>query len=338
MDIVNKVLEFVKKPLVAGAIGLIIGIIIGLPILGWWLWPVEWKDAAPSLLTDSYKQEYLRMAVQAYMFNQDKEAALQRWNQLGESKEDTLKKLEADPTVADYLAEFKKVVSPEGAPVVSETVEEKEKQPMNLTALGIALGVSCVLLLIVGAALVYFLLIKKPGALPARTKSRPSQVDTEATVQTRVGAAAEEEVQVVPVAQFTPTYKFGDDLFDESNSIDTPSGEFLGEYGVGLLQTIGSGEPSKVAAFEVWLFDKNDAQTVTKVLMSDYAFKDENILTSLESKGEPVLAEPGGQFVLDTATLQLVVRVLDMAYGQGALPEDSFFDHLTLEMTVYQKA
>ena len=64
MEILEKILDFIKKPLVAGVIGLVIGLIIGLPILGWWLWPVEWVDADPTYLTDAYKQEYLKMAVE----------------------------------------------------------------------------------------------------------------------------------------------------------------------------------------------------------------------------------------------------------------------------------
>jgi hypothetical protein len=140
-----------------------------------------------------------------------------------------------------------------------------------------------------------------------------------------------------PMAQFMASYKAGDDLFDDSFSIDSPSGEFLGECGVGISETIGIGVPKKVTAFEVWLFDKNDIQTVTKVLMSAHAFNDPTIRQKLEAKGEPFQANSGGQTVLETATLRLVARVVDMAYGQGALPESSYFDSLVLELAIWQK-
>ena len=97
------------------------------------------------------------------------------------------------------------------------------------------------------------------------------------------------------------------------------------------------GDPKKVAAFEVWLFDKNDIQTVTKVLMSAHAFEDDAIRQRLEAKGEPLLVEPGSQAVLDTATLRLVARIVDMSYGEGALPDNSFFEGLILELAVWQK-
>jgi hypothetical protein len=97
------------------------------------------------------------------------------------------------------------------------------------------------------------------------------------------------------------------------------------------------GDPKKVTAFEVWLFDKNDIQTVTKVLMSAHAFMDDTVRQRLAAKGEPVQSAPGSQVVLETATLQLVARVVDMAYGEGALPEASFFDNMIIELAVWQK-
>jgi hypothetical protein len=42
--------------------------------------------------------------------------------------------------------------------------------------------------------------------------------------------------------------------------------------------------------------------------------------------------------VLETAALQLVATVSDAEYGQGALPEESYFDRLTLEIAVWPKA
>jgi hypothetical protein len=113
------------------------------------------------------------------------------------------------------------------------------------------------------------------------------------------------------------------------------SGEFLGEW-VGISETIG-GATEEGNRFEVWLFDKNDIQTVTKVLMSQHAYMDETIRQRLAAKGEPVLIEPGTETVLETHSLRLVVRSVDMGYGEGPLPSQSFFDRLVLELAVSQK-
>ena len=129
----------------------------------------------------------------------------------------------------------------------------------------------------------------------------------------------------------------GDDLFDDSFSIDSPTGEFLGECGVGISDSIGVGEPKKVTAFEVWLFDKNDIQTVTRVLMSQHAYQDDGLRARLAAKGEPFLVELGSEAVLETATLRLITRVVDMAYGSGATPANSFFDRVTLELAIWKK-
>jgi len=139
------------------------------------------------------------------------------------------------------------------------------------------------------------------------------------------------------MAQFMTTYMLGDDLFDDSFSIDSPTGEFLGECGVGISESIGVGEPKKVTAFEVWLFDKNDIQTVTKVMMSQHAFSDDALRNRLAAKGDPFLVESGAETELETATLRLVGRVVDMAYGSGATPTQSYFERVTLELAVWQK-
>ena len=140
-----------------------------------------------------------------------------------------------------------------------------------------------------------------------------------------------------PISQWVTTYLKGDDLFDDSFSIDTGIGEFMGECGVGIADTIGVGEPKRVSAFEVWLFDKNDIQTVTKVLMSEHLNQDDANRNRLAAKGEPVLLTPGAEVTLETETLQMVVRVMDMSYGQGALPDNSFFEQVSLELSVWKK-
>jgi hypothetical protein len=141
-----------------------------------------------------------------------------------------------------------------------------------------------------------------------------------------------------PITQTMTTYVLGDDLYDESFSIDTGGGEFLGEYGVGVSETIGVGEPKKVAALEIWLFDKNDIKTATKVLMSEHAYNDPNIRARLEPKGELVVVKPQEQVLLETATLQLLATVVDMEYGTGAMPQKSYFERITLELAVWPRS
>jgi len=202
----------------------------------------------------------------------------------------------------------------------------------------IVLGVLCVLTLIVGAVLLYIFVFrnKSKGKGDAKGAATMQQEHEASMGAEKTDFAA--QGQEAPIAQFMSTYMLGDDLYDDSFSVDSPTGEFLGECGVGISDTIGVGDPKKVTAFEVWLFDKNDIQTVTKVLMSEHAFNDPTIRQRLASKGEPILMAPDGRVVLETATLHLEARVVDMNLGSGALPPNSFFERLTLELAVWPKA
>ena len=163
---------------------------------------------------------------------------------------------------------------------------------------------------------------RQPAAVPMRQAAEPTPAPTPVQSQSVFkpsffgnGKQTNGSAVQKPVAQFMSTYAFGDDRYDESFTFDAPNGEFLGECGVSISDIIGVGEPKKISAFDIWLFDKNDIQTVTKVLMSKHSYEDATTRQRLEIRGEPILAEPGAQFVLQTATLRLEGRIVDVMYG-----------------------
>ncbi len=338
----NRISEYLKRPYVIGGIvGLVVGMIIGLVVLGWWLWPIEWTDAAPSDLHPGYQEIWLQMAITSYGTTGDASKAKVEYDALGKSGPDTLALVKSNPgnINPNLISQFEAAVattaqvpSATQSTEVTPTASTTKSGRSNLTTL---LLVMCGVTLLVGVAIVaYFVLQgrKRTAGVAPTTQIPVAEVEAP-TEWTNYPAATEQ----APMVQFMASYKAGDDLFDDSFSVDSPSGEFLGECGVGISETIGVGVPKKVTAFEVWLFDKNDIQTVTKVLMSAHAFSDPTIRQKLEAKGEPFQAISGGQTILETATLKLVARVVDMAYGQGALPENSYFDSLVLELAIWQK-
>jgi len=140
-----------------------------------------------------------------------------------------------------------------------------------------------------------------------------------------------------PLVQFMTTYLRGDDLYDDSFSIETQGGEFLGETGVGISEVISTTDSKNVTAFEVWLFDKNDIRTVTKVLMSDHAFNDDAIRAKLAPKGEAVRAESGLRVVLETASLRVQARIVDVSYSTSAMPPNGVFERITLELAAWKR-
>src|SRR5262249_42016818 len=129
--------------------------------------------------------------------------------------------------------------------------------------------------------------------------------------------------------------------YDDSFSIEDASkdDEFLGECGAVISETIGTGEPEKVTAIEVWLFDKEDfVRTLTSVFISEHAYNDPAIRSKLEVKGELVVAKPGAVIKLETNTLRLQARIVDMAYGSGPLPPNSYFEKMTMELQVWRRS
>jgi hypothetical protein len=324
--------DLLNRPLVVGIAAFVVGLFVGLVVLGWWLWPVQWTDAGPEDLRPEYKEIYLRMAIDSYTLNQNAALAQQRIQEVGPEAPQILARIVDNPgtQAVGSIQAFQALA--QGGPVEAGT--PAATQPAESPGLArTLLPIMCLITLLLAAGLVAVFLLRNRvfpgGALPARSKEPARQAEF-----TDYAAAGEEP----PIAQFMTTYQLGNDLFDDSFSIDSQAGEFLGECGVGISETIGVGDPKRVTAFEVWLFDKNDIQTVTQVLMSEHAYSDEATRQRLAAKGEPVLAEPGRELVLDTATLRLVARVVDMSYGSGALPPESFFERLTLELTVWSKA
>ena len=317
--------EQFENPLVTGLVAFVAGIVIGLVVLGWWLFPIEWVDAGPVDLRLDAQVDYLRMAIDSFTLHENADDAQRRWNELGEKGPEALTLVQADPGEQglDKVNAYAQIVQ------AQPSGEMPEEEGSKTTLL---LGMCLVTVVLAGVLVAYFLLRQNRSTGVASPAVQAQEV-TSQIERTDYAALGQE----TPMSQFMTTYMLGDDLFDDSFSIDNPSGEFLGECGVGISEAIGVGEPKKVAAFEIWLFDKNDIQTVTKVLMSQHAFLDEALRQRLAAKGEPFQADPGSETVLETATLRLVARVVDLTYGGGAMPANSYFERVTLELAVWPK-
>jgi hypothetical protein len=313
-------------PILAAVGGLIFGLMIG--------WSTaEFKDATPSYLRADLQEDYLRMAIDSYRTNGDQNLAVQRWMNLGPGAAAAFAAIQQNPKGIDpaiinnYDALIKNVIGNEPPPQPSDT----SISPTLKTAITIG-GLLALLAIVVAVAIFLRRLLGKRGSgepTPIMQAVEFSR-QTERTNFEQLGLAP-------PITQMMTTYVLGDDLYDESFSIDTQGGDFLGEYGVGVSEAIGVGDPKKVTALEIWLFDKNDIKTATKVLMTEHAYNDAGIRSRLEPKGELILVEPQGQILLETATLQLLATVVDLEYGRGSMPQNSYFERITLELAIWPK-
>jgi hypothetical protein len=337
-----------QRPILVAGLALLVGILVGWFVIGWGLWPVEFVNADVSQLRPDLQQEWVRLAAAEFTLNPDLNRAAQRIDALGPDAprviSDTLATSSADEKVR--VQQLKQVLestghlSPDGGttPPAEESLLDRYGLPL--------LGCSLLIVLALAAGGAWYLWSSGVFNRPAGARTavhRPAAV----TAQRSAAVAPKADYSAAgtaatptgspPVAQFMTTYVLGDDLYDDSFSIDAPDGSFLGECGMGISETIGVGDPKKVMAFEVWLFDKNDIRTVTKVLMSEHAFRDEALKSRLAAKGEPVLVTSGDVVSMETASLIVTARVVDMAYGGGALPPSSFFERLTIELAAFSK-
>ncbi|NPV08929.1 MAG: hypothetical protein HPY83_13325 [Anaerolineae bacterium] len=141
------------------------------------------------------------------------------------------------------------------------------------------------------------------------------------------------------IGTYMATYRHGcDEMFDTSFNLEADDGEFLGECGVGVAETVGDSSPERACAMEIWLFDKGDIRTTTKLLVSDFALDDPDIRDTLAGRGEIVRASRGQSLRLETAGLELRTEVIDVRYGdEPDAPPHSYFQELTLELRVTRR-
>ncbi len=322
--------NLLKNPRVALILGVVLGLLLGL-IVGWGVWPVQWTDGTPEVMRTDLQEDHIRMAAESYARTNDPNAALRRWDDLGVAAGDAYLRLQSNPGNMDMavLQNYGALITSQGRQIAPSQQQADGSSMSNVVLYASIIVV--VALIGAGGFYIYRLLRKGPKTTTVAMQAAQASRNAEKTNFEEMGLAP-------PITQTMTTYVLGDDLYDESFSIDTGGGEFLGEYGVGVSETIGVGEPKKVAALEVWLFDKNDIKTATKVLMSEHAYNDPNIRARLEPKGDLNVVKQGEQVLLETETLQLLATVVDLEYGVGALPQNSYFERITLELAIWPRS
>jgi hypothetical protein len=329
MEMINR-----SNLIVGVVVGLVLGVLLGMALF-WGLFPVQWTDAQSYDLAPEARAQYIGLVADSYRLNRDPARAaeyLEAWTP--EEKQQAF----AD-AVALYEGEGRpdQVQAIKDLQLVLGVGEAPPVLPTETAGLWDRVRVPCMVFVIVLLVLVlgwigYQQAVKRRATAPV---AGPVPVPQRAPAVPR--AEEWEGVGQPPLGHFFTTYQLGEDTYDESFSVETPMGEFLGECGVGISETIGSGEPDKVTAFEVWLFDKSDIRTVTKVLMSEHAFHDDSLRAKLASKGEAVLTQPGVPFSLETSGLEVRVEVAELEYGDGNAPPHSFFSKLTVELVALAK-
>ena len=323
---------------------LIAGLGLGL-LVGWVVAPVTWTPSVDDVraISDSYalnnditlarnRLQNLSPTDQARLFNRIivDSAALNR-------------PIEAERATA--LAQALRLNLSTGTSTAPSTTPPSTTTTTSnpLTPILIGVGVLVVLAL-VGTAAMLFIRVGLPRLRTMRARA-PIETEMESTGENEIQATAQgsaatasASASVGSLGRMQATYTAGMDNFDASYPLETQRQGFLGECGVGVSETVGDGLPDKVTAFDLWLFDKTDVRTVTHILMSEYAFNEPGVRAKLQTKGDAILASKNQVITLETQSLKVDARILDLAYASNpSLPPNSYFQRLVIEIATYLK-
>ena len=321
-------MEIVQKRPVILVLGIIAGLLLGL-LIGWGIAPVEYSGAGPQHMHPRDQANLLYNLADVYSFdnNRDRvEETLGRWDEADQVICSLAQRTEDQASVARLIA-LAAVLNSSGCPDIVAGVPAPVEEEEGGGNLLLTCFLGLILLALFGAIV---MVLNRQKRTPGSRLDVGYDNPPEAVAISTSGV----EQQAIPIARFQSQYAHGRDIYDDSFSIENANGDFLGECGVGISETIAA---QSATAFEIWLFDKNDIRTVTKVIMSDHAFFDEAIKAKLAPKGEPILARQNETIVLETASLIINAEIRELEYGVGNLPPQSFFDRFSVELSAWAK-
>lgn len=349
----------------------VLGFVVGLFVFGWGLTPVRFTNGGPQHLSEPDLKNYV--AALADAFGADGNAlrvrgALCNWDKQADepgAAAAAITALASKETDAAYQQRLQRVAALVQAPDCQTYNEQAGAvQPTGGSALGRIL-LWLLLLAALGGGAYFIWQRRQPAAQEARPPLEtpaarvvpPAPAETTTTVAPPAAMeeleeppvvfqpasspaparGAEPEGDITPLAGFETTYIRGDDAYDKSFIIENAQGDFLGECGVSISEALSSEGAKNITAFEVWLFDKNDTHTVTKVVMSENAYHDDAIRAKLATRGEPILAEQGEIVALETAALIINAEIAEVEYNSLQGAQNSVFDRLTIQLSAWVK-
>lgn len=361
--------------LVGAIVGIILGIILGVVVSYLYIVnnpPVYQGGAFPDELTEAYQNHYKAMVVDSYIVNQEPEVATERLKRfdpetqvliLGERSAayvaagrgveaqlinnlavslknaqgwddeatkaaiaELTSQYQSDPARSQAISTFSAQLLDGQVPVpAEEEVEDAAQTPSEVADEDVLGGIPWLAMLLCCLALLIALVLGVLVFNRLQSDKKPAKPEVAWKGEGRP-----------PLKQWEGTYTLGQDNYDEFFTIETDDGDFLGESGIGIMDSIPNTSPKQVVSFDVGLFDKTDITTLSRVVMSEFAYNDETLRAKVEAnpQAEAVLAERGKKFSFDTTALRVESEIIDLEYGDE---QKKYFEKLTTKINVFLK-
>ena len=339
-------------------LGIALGMLIGVLVV-----PVYFRpNAEPVKMEETYRDQWIKDTANGFQFVTDfaDSGLVANPDQLRASAEDEVRSkltaVGATPTEIDtllaenenqvYLQQSLAAIRPLAVEVESDAAAQQDSAqiPGTFTRILTTIGIF-ILFGILGAIItLVFKLFDIPFLKQIKNLINPKEEDP-SMIAAKARKAAREQAAGLrsqfdrpPVSQFMTTFLEGDNYYDDSFAIelDDENKTFLGECGSGISESITVSGNKHVIATEVWIFDKNDISTITKILVSEAAYNDPDTRAKLAPRGDLIVAGEGERLIFETQTLKMQATVVSLAYGEDQQPNQAF-EKLTVELAVWLK-
>lgn len=136
-----------------------------------------------------------------------------------------------------------------------------------------------------------------------------------------------------PIMQWESAYTLGRTPYDESITLETKDGDFLGEAGIGINDEVPGSGSKEVMDFDLWVFDKTDINTYSRILMTEKAYNDEALRAKIEANplAEPILAKPGEKINIESKTMHIEAVLEEVAVDETG----THFENLKVKMNIF---
>ena len=137
---------------------------------------------------------------------------------------------------------------------------------------------------------------------------------------------------IPPIMQWSSTYTFMRDPYDESFTLETKEGAFMGEAGISMND---ADDEDRVLNFDAWVFDKTDIKTYSRVIMCQKSYDDETIRNRLKFNelAEAILAEPNKLITIETQTMRVEIKIVELELGENS----AYFKKLKVAYDMFLK-